>query len=114
MSAAKRFMRQKCVLWPLEGNTDIYGQPGYGSPEEIDCRWDDANEDFIDAFGNTQISKAKLIVDRDLNLGDKLMLGYLDSDVDDDPEDNEGVWSVRAFMKTPDVKGKKFLREVMI
>lgn len=114
MSAAKRFMRQKCVLWPISGNRDNYGQHTYGTPEEIDCRWDEVTEEFIDEMGDKQLSRARLIVDRDLSLGDKLKLCFLDSDVNDDPSENEDVWIVRSFLKTPNVKGNKFLREVLI
>ena len=44
---AKRAMKQKAMYWaPLE--LDDYGKPTYSDPIEIDCRWEDKVEEFIE------------------------------------------------------------------
>lgn len=50
---------QIAVWWKVKGK-DLYGQSSYESPVEINCRWDDVMEEFIDVGGNRQMSKAKV------------------------------------------------------
>ena len=114
ISVANRAMKQEAVYWPPD-TLDEFGRPSWGTPEEISCRWEDVTEEFIDPNGDRQISKSKLIVDRDLLIKGLLKLGELDSTVDqDDPKDNEDVWEIRLFSKIPDFKGRKYLREVYL
>ena len=112
IGVAVRAMKQAAVWWTSSG-VDEFGQPAYGSPEEIVCRWEVVNEEFIDPNGDREVSKAKLMVDRDIEVKDILLLADLDSLVDEDvPRDNDGAWEVRGFKKTTNFKGTKFLREV--
>jgi len=61
------------------------------------------------------MSEARLIVDRDLVIQSVIMLGTLsDVDDEDDPKENDGAYEIRAFLKTPNFKGNKFLREVYL
>jgi len=113
MRVAKRFMKQKAVWWSHNA-IDEFGHPSYTTPEEVDCRWDDMAEQFINANGDQETSRSILIVDRDMKLKDKLKLGEYDSTIYVDPDDNEDVWEILQFNKIPDVKGTKFLREVYL
>ena len=114
ISVATRAMKQAAVWWTSDG-VDDFGQPTYGDPVEINCRWEVVNEEFISPTGDRELSKAKLIVDRDIEVKDILMLGDLDSLVDEDnPRDNDGAWEVRSFRKTPNFRGNKYLREVYL
>lgn len=110
---ASRTMKQAAIHWPFTG-VDDFGQPTYGSPEEIACRWDTVNEEFITPSGDQEVSRARLIVDRDIAVKDRLALGELDSLTPEDPKDQDGAWEVRSFNKTPNFKGTKFLREVFL
>ena len=111
---AVRAMKQTAVYWPSSG-VDEFGQPTYDDPVEIDCRWETVREEFVAPNGDTEVSKAKLIVDRDMEVRDILYLGDLDSVVDpDDPKGNAGAWEVRLFKITPNFRGNKFLREVYL
>jgi hypothetical protein len=113
MRVAIRFMKQKAIWWS-HISIDEFGKPVYTTPVEVDCRWDDMNEQFINANNDQEISKSILIVDRDMRLKDKLKLGELDSNISTDPDNEEDVWEVRLFNKIPSVKGTKFLREVYL
>lgn len=111
---AVRAMKQTAVLWPVE-DVDEFGQPTFDEPVEISCRWEATQEEFIAPGGDRELSRAKLIVDRDISIKSILYLGDLDSVVDaDDPRDNDGAWEVRLFKKTPNFRGTKYLREVYL
>ena len=117
MSLVTRMRKQKCVYWPLGSaesggsDEDSYGNPSHGSPIEIDCRWEDGNKEFVGSKGTTELSSARVFVDRDMQVGEMLMLGELDSSVDqDDPRNNQGAYEIRAFQKTPNLKATEFLR----
>lgn len=114
VGVAKRTMKGTAVYWP-PAELDEFGKPTWGDPEEISCRWDDDQEEFIDTNGDRQMSMAQLIVDRDLELQGVIFQGTI-SDLTDpnDPKKNEGAWEIRKVMKTPDFKGKKYLREVYL
>jgi hypothetical protein len=114
ITTATKVMKQKAVYWAPSG-VDEFGKPEYDTPEEIDCRWEDKQEEFITPNGEREISHAKLIVDRDLLKKGVMWLGELDDVTDEDnPKNNDGAWEIRAFMKTPNFKGTAFLREVYL
>ncbi len=111
---AIRVMKANAVLWPLLG-IDDFGKPTYGDLVLIDCRWDVVREEFIGPNGDREMSKARLIVDRDIDVKGVLLLGTLADVVDvDDPKNNDGAWEVRQFSKTANFKGNKYLREVYL
>jgi len=111
---AVRAMKQTAVYWPVLG-VDEFGQPTWDDPVEIDCRWETVREEFVNPDGDQEVSRAKLIVDRDMEAKAYLLLGDLDSVVDaDDPQGNVGAWEVRLFRITPNFRGTRFLREVYL
>ena len=109
-------LKQTAVYWELSSlEFDNYGQPIPSSPVEIDCRWEDVGEEFIDKDGTTQLSRAKVYVDRDVEIGGVLMLGELGSTIDEDnPKENSGAWEIRRFEKLPTLKATEFLRSVYL
>jgi len=116
MRIIERMLKQKAVYWELSSlEFDNYGQPIPTSPVEIDCRWEDVGEEFLDDAGTTQLSRAKVYVDRDVEIGGVLMLGELSSSVDEDnPKENENAWEIRRFEKLPTLKATQFLRTVYL
>lgn len=111
---AVKYMKQDAVYWPANG-VDEFGKPTWGSPEAIRCRWDDKQETFVNANGDEEVSRARVMVDRDIAAKSVLFLGTLDDVTDvENPKENEGAWEVRLTMKTPDRKGRRFLREVFL
>jgi len=107
-----KMLKQKAVYWQLSAlEFDDYGQPIPSTPVEIKCRWEDVGEEFLDGTGTIQLSRAKVYVDRDVEVGGILMLGELDSGVDEsNPKENENAWEIRRFEKLPTLKATQFLR----
>lgn len=111
------FANQKAVYWPPastdSGETadfDNFGQPITTDPVEIDCRWSDKAEEFIDGLGTTQISHAIVLVTQDVEVGGVLMLGEL-TDIQDavNIKENPNAWEIRRFDKTPDIDAEEYL-----
>ena len=106
--------RQKAVYWAYL-SVDTYGRPTWSAPVEIDCRWEDVNEEFLDEHSERQISMSKVYVDRDMKVGSVLMLGELDSGVDEDnPKDNDNAWEIRRFERLPNLKNTETLRTAIL
>ena len=106
--------RQVCVYWAFS-SFDDYGQPTWIAPVEIECRWEDVHEEFIDANEQRQISKAIVYVDREMTVGSVLMLSALDSGVDEDnPKQNDNAYEVRRFERLPNLKNTEILRTAIL
>jgi len=111
---AIRAMKQTAVYW-APTTLDDFGKPTWHTPVEIDCRWTDEIEEFIDPSGERHLSRAKLIVDRDLEVKGVIWLGNLVDVSDlDDPKNNRNAWEILGTKKTPDFKGRKYLRQVYL
>ena len=109
MSVIRKARRQTAVFWEKTG-VDVYGQPVHSSPVEIDCRWDDKAEQFIDEEGSVQVSRAEVMVDRVTPVGSLLMLGVL-GDVDQDkPPRSQGAYEIRQLRQHPNFKATETLR----
>lgn len=121
MSLIEDMRVQKAVYWPLgsadSGGSDYdnYGQPNYATPVEIDCRWHDKNEEFVDAQGMRVVSHSLVFVDRDVVLDGVLWLGEL-TDVSDlsNPLKNDGAWPIRRVDKIPDMDVEEYLIKVFL
>lgn len=107
----KRFLKQDAVLWNYAGN-DPFGKPKYDPPVEIKCRWEETSETFLGSKSTeTQVSKAVVMVDRDVKELDVLWLGTLSLLVDPSkPFKQDKAYAVQKFEKIPDRKARKFLR----
>ena len=111
MSIITKMRKQTAVWWSSTG-VDGYGRPTWTTPVEVDCRWEDVVQEFVNKDGEERFSRSIVYVDRDMKVGDVLMLGELDSGVDeDDPKANDGAWEVSRFAKLPNLKAIEFLRE---
>ena len=112
MSIITKMRKQTAVYWaPGDRAYDNFGQPLYANPVEIACRWEDVAVEFLDANGNTQISRSRVYVDQDVRLSGVLMLGPLDDvTYSSQPKQNENAWEIRRFDKLPTLKATEFLR----
>ena len=120
-SLISKMLKQTCVYWGLasEGDEDTdfddYGQPLLTDPVELDCRWEDVSEEFISADGTRQLSRAKVYVESDVDVGGILMLGTEDDITDsDNVKENEGAWEVKRFDSLPTFKATEFLRTAFL
>lgn len=107
MSFITRIRKQKAVYWEKKPSADEFGQPEYLLPVEISCRWDDEVREIIGKDGTKVLTRSVVIVDRDMNVGDKLRFGELSTS---DTEDASSGWEVIGFAKNPNLKAKEFLR----
>jgi len=117
MGIITRMRKQTAVYWPLASSDsggddfDDYGQPIVTIPVEISCRWEDVSEEFIDAKGTRQVSRSKVYVDRDVDVGGILLLGTEDDITDlTNIKENEGAWEIRRFDRLPNLKTTEYLR----
>jgi len=117
MGIITRMQKQICVYWPLASSDsggddfDDYGQPIVTTPIELNCRWEDVAEEFIDKNGTRQISHSKVYPDQDVDVGGILMLGTEDDITDlTNIKENDNAWEIRRFDKLPNLKATEFLR----
>jgi hypothetical protein len=114
MSLITRMRKQTAVYWAPIGY-DNTGHPEWDDPIEIDCRWEDVTEEFIDPTGTRFFSTAKVYVDQDVELGGVLMLGELDDlESGSDPKANEGAWEIKRFEKLPNLRNTENLRTALL
>lgn len=114
IKAAIRGTNQKAVYWSMS-ELNEFGKPGWGTAIEIDCRWEEIHEQFINPNGETQVSRAVVFVDRDVEIKGVLFNGELSAVTDtNNPKNNDGAWEIVQFDKIPDVKGNRFLRKAYL
>lgn len=110
-------LKQTCVYWALgssESDGDDFndqGFPNLADPVEIACRWEETNEEFILTNGTKTLSRSKVYVECDVDVGGVLMLGEL-ADVIDliIAKENSGAYEIQRFDKTPNLKVTEYLR----
>ena len=114
MSLITRMRKQKAVYWP-PGPADGNGQPTWGAPVELSCRWDDDAQQYLDAAGETRVSNAYVYVDRDLALGGLLRLGLLSATLyPAEPRLNDAVYEIRKLMRNPNLRATESLRTAVV
>lgn len=121
MSASKstRFtgsLKQTAVYWGTPVSTGAGGRT-FADAVELDVRWEERHDMFIDAQGQEKQSSAVVFVDQDVDIGGYLFLGDLDdlsSGEEGDPMTVSGAYEIRQFDKIPDSKGTSFLRKAWL
>jgi len=116
VSIITKIQKQTAVYWAPSSVTefDAFGKPVVIDPVQLKCRWDEVNEEFVAPDGTRQVSRAKVFIESDVELGGVLMLGTLTeaeaSGFADDPKEEDGAWEIRAFRKIGNLKATEFLR----
>jgi hypothetical protein len=119
MSLIVRMRKQKAIYWALASQEesgsvafDDEGQAVFADPVEITCRWEDVVNQIPQRDGTMLGSSSKVYVDRDMNVGEMLLLGELD-DIDsgfrDDPKE-AGALAIMNFSKIPNLRNTELLR----
>ncbi len=121
MTFITRMLKQTCVYWTLASGANVsyddYGQPivTIATSVELDCRWEDIQEEFVGADGTRQISRSVIYVASDVKLGGILMLGTKDDITDvTNIKENEGAWEIKGFGKVPNFRATEFLRKAYL
>lgn len=73
-----RRLHQEAVLWMASGNTDGHGEPTVAAAVEIDVRWEFTRTEMQTPQGDTIVTDATVVVDRDVTLDSILWLGEKD------------------------------------
>jgi len=117
VSIITKSLIQTAVYWAPGGTVDGFGRPSYAAPIEISVRWIDATEQFLDSEGDTQLSRAIVMVGQDVELTGVLFLGLLtDLTSTTDPKANENAWEIRRYEKQPFPvnRVKEFFRQAFL
>lgn len=108
MSVIKKMRKQTAVWWERLA-ADDFGKYNFAPGVEIACRWDDTSEEFRNTAGQTELSNSVVYVDREMNPGDKLRKGELESVTDDNPLDLTDAFEIKRFDKIPNFKATETL-----
>lgn len=117
MGLVRKFLNQTAVYWGKGSGSgiDSYGNPVFDDPVEINCRWEDVQEEFIDSMDIRQTSRSKVYVEEDLEIGGVLMLGEYDTSLDDvNPKNNTNAWEIRAFNKIPNIRNTETVKVALL
>lgn len=109
-------LKQTTVYWGNPQN-DGFGGRTFDDPVEVDVRWEERQELFIDTNGQEVRSQAVVYIAQDVDMGGYLYLGDLDdpsSAEEDDPLTVSGAYEIRGFQKIPDIKAGQFLRKIWL
>lgn len=114
----KKYLKQKLVYWQKTG-TGASGQSTYGQPVEVDCRWDDLQEEVQMIDGRKIISNAHVLTQTPLALGSLVMKGTLADwkampTYPRIPTKNQGAFEIFKTGGTPDLKGRPLLDEAYL
>ena len=109
-------LKQTAVYW---GNpaSDGYGGRTFDDAVEMNVRWQDRQELFVDAQGREQTSRAVVYVATDLAIGGYLYLGTLadlSSAEEGDPLSVSTAYEIRSISKTPDIGADRFARKLWL
>ena len=109
-----KFRRKKTVYWALIGNnTD--GSPRFAAPVEINVRWNNKQEEFLDKEGRTQVAKAAVHMDREPSIGGYLRFGLLaDLTSQTRPQANRGAEEIRGLRSVDNFKGTETFHRAFV
>jgi hypothetical protein len=114
VSLIKDMRRQKAIYWARSDSSNEFNQWGFVDPVQIKCRWEDRNDQFLNAQGTTIISKSIVYTDRVVREGDWLQLAVLQSGTPSDPRSATGALEVKAFASIPDIEAKEILYKAIL
>lgn len=111
-----RVLKQKAVWWQVD-HYDSFGKPIFKTAVEIKCRWEDINVLFTDKTGKEAVSKARVMVDRDMFMEDVLWQGELvdiATGSETLPYKNKRAYEIKGWSKIPTLKADKFVRTAFL
>ena len=109
-------LNQTAVYWGSPTSDGITGRT-FDAAIEVDVRWEERQELFIDSQGQERRSRAVVFIDHDMVLGGYLFLGDLDdlsSSEEADPFEIDEAYEILSYKKIPDLDGTGFVRQVWL
>ena len=114
MSLITRCQKQTLVYWPPNGTTQS-GQPIWGSPVNVKCRWDNNSKQIVTPTQGVVLCRAQIITEYLLAVGGIVALGTLDTiSYWADPKANPGAYEIISAMSTPNLRNTEVLYEVYV
>jgi len=101
--------KQKAVWWRRGSSPNTFGEYTFDEPVEVDCRWDDVTEEFLNPLGELVNSRAVAYVDRVMSVGDRLRRGDIISDEPVDPLELDTAFEIKRFDQNPNLKATETL-----
>ena len=116
MGFVSKFLKQKAVLWknPVPGQ---FGKYIFDIGIEIDVRWEDKMVKIRNNKNMEVLSKARIMVDVDIEPGEYLYLGELNSltvQEQANPFLIEDAYEILAKEKTPNIRATDFVRTAWV
>lgn len=59
--------------WKKKNGINQYGEPSYGDPTPIKCRWEFVTQDIMDRYGNITRVNASVFTTANVQIGDVLI-----------------------------------------
>jgi hypothetical protein len=111
MGIITRAQKQILVYWPYTG-ADLFGQPTYGTPEQMTCRWEDLLKQVFRIDGSPVFSKIELITKKRLEPKGLVWKGKLAAfSAPVRPDNSTGVHEIIAASSLPNLRNTETLYE---
>jgi len=108
-STPRRYLTHQITWWKLVA-INAAGEAIFNPPVVIAGRWEDKQELFRNRTGDEAVSNAEVLVDRDLEIGDYILLG---ASAIRDPSLTQAQ-AIRQFTKTPDLRNLTNTRKAIL
>ena len=106
----------KCVYWPPNPGgltSDDFGKPINANLVELQCRWENDEEEFIDREGRHQVAHTRVYLPSDAGVvtGGILWHGPISAiDIRNiNPYEYDGAWEIRHVKSIPKLKNNEVL-----
>lgn len=113
MEDDSRFRKQDAVLWAYAGRDNHGDVKISATAVALKVRSEKVTREVLDSNGTIQATDLTLVVDRSIAEGSIIWFGKL-ADVPDDTNDLTDLKQVVTYSELPDIKGRKFRREVTL
>jgi hypothetical protein len=109
VSILRRVRIHDLVRWPLIG-TKTTGEPIWGPPEDVKCRWDESVREIIRPDNTRISSRIEIISEIKLKVGDIVRRGTI-ADTSDwiDPRNNQDAFEVVVSEQYDTLRGTETL-----
>ena len=113
MGIITKVLIMDAIYW-APATTDRFAQKSFDTPITIKTRWEEGAEQIVTPEGEEKVSRAKLMVDRDLEYGGYLKRGTVDGSTNVNPLKEDDAYPILLMQNTPNIKNTEVLREVML